>query len=81
MFPTDATNFLSLFLMFPLTLHISGPYWPIIRGVLTCCYATIWFLSCLLAVRASVEVALSYDKATSTDARTANKHNKNQMVA
>jgi hypothetical protein len=37
---------LSLFRLFPLTLHVSGPYWPIIRGVLSCYYATIWFLQC-----------------------------------
>jgi hypothetical protein len=49
--PTDATNYYPLFLMFPLTLHVSGLYWSIIRGVLSYCYATIWFLSCLLAVR------------------------------
>jgi hypothetical protein len=55
--PTDATKFISLFLMFPLTLHVSGLYWPIIRGV------------------------LPYSKATSTDARTVNKHGKSQMVA
>jgi hypothetical protein len=54
--PTDATNFISLFLMFPLTLHVSGLYWPINRGVLSCCYATIWLLPCLLTVRTSVEV-------------------------
>jgi hypothetical protein len=30
--------------LFPFTLHVSGPYWPIIRGVLNCYYATIWFL-------------------------------------
>jgi hypothetical protein len=58
--PTDATNFISLFLMFPLTLHVLGLYWPIIRGVLSCCYATIWLLPCLLTVRASVEVALEH---------------------
>jgi hypothetical protein len=62
--PTDATNFISLFLMFPLNLHVSGLYWPIIRSVLSCCYATIWLLSCLLAVRASVEVALPYGQQT-----------------
>jgi hypothetical protein len=60
--------------MFPLTLHVSGLYWPIIMGVLSCCYATIWFLPCLLTVRVSVE-------ATSTDTRTVNKHSKSQMVA
>jgi hypothetical protein len=32
---------LSLFRLFPFTLHVSGPYWPIIRGVLSCYYATI----------------------------------------
>jgi hypothetical protein len=57
--PTDATNYYPLFLMFPLTLHVSGLYWPIIRGVLSCCYATIWLLPCLLAVRASVEGGLA----------------------
>jgi hypothetical protein len=66
--PTDATNFISLFRMFPFTLQVSSLYWPIIRGVLSCCYATIWLLPCLLAVRASVEVALPYGRATSTDA-------------
>jgi hypothetical protein len=49
---------LSLFRLFPFTLHVLGPYWPIIRGVLSCYYATIWFLAVLLTVRASVEVAL-----------------------
>jgi hypothetical protein len=49
---------LSLFRLFPFTLHVSGPYWPIIRNVLCCYYATIWFLQ--------------YDKATSTDARKVN---------
>jgi hypothetical protein len=74
---TDVTNFISLFLMFHLTLHVSGLYWSIIRGVLICCYATIWLLSCLFTVRASLEVALSY----STDTRTVNKYDKRQMVA
>jgi hypothetical protein len=37
--------------MFPLALHVSGLHWPIIRDVLSCCYATIWFLSCLLAYK------------------------------
>jgi hypothetical protein len=37
---------LSLFRLFPFTLDVSGPYWPIIRGVLSCYYATIWFLHC-----------------------------------
>jgi hypothetical protein len=81
MLPTDATNFIFLFHMFPLTLHVSGPYWPIIRGVLSCCYATIWFLAVLLTVRASVEVVLAYCKTTSTDARTINNTARNQMVA
>jgi hypothetical protein len=56
--PTDATNFIYLFLMFLFTLHVSGLYWPIIRGVLSCCYATIWLLPGFLPVRASVEGGL-----------------------
>jgi hypothetical protein len=63
--PTDATNFISLFLMFSLTLHVSGLYWPIIRGLLSCCYASV----------------RGGGLATSTDARTVNKHGKSQMVA
>jgi hypothetical protein len=37
---------LSLFRLFSFTLNVSGPYWTIIRGVLSCYYATIWFLQC-----------------------------------
>jgi hypothetical protein len=37
-FPTDATNYMSLFYMLLLTLHVSGPYWPIIRGDLGCLF-------------------------------------------
>ena len=36
-----------LFLVF--SLHVSGFYEPIIRGISSCCfYATIWFMQCFV---------------------------------
>jgi hypothetical protein len=62
---------LSLFRLFPFTLHVSGPYWPIIRGACSCYCTTIWFLQCCwLFVRPWTWPCT--DKATSTDARTVN---------
>jgi hypothetical protein len=41
---------MSLFHISSLTLHVSDLHRPIIRGILSCCYATIWFMQCLLTV-------------------------------
>jgi hypothetical protein len=37
-------------------IYVSGLLRPIIRGILSCCYATIWFMQCLLTVRVPCEL-------------------------
>ena len=47
--PTDATFFvIFLYLLSSvLSLHVSGFYQPIIRGIFSCCvYAATWFMQC-----------------------------------
>jgi hypothetical protein len=48
--------FLYLFHISSLSLHVSGLLRPIIRSILSCCYATIWFMQCLLTVRVPCEL-------------------------
>jgi hypothetical protein len=71
-------NQIYIFIVYVLTLHVSGPHWPIIRGVLGCLFMPA-FGSCSAVVCPCVRGR--YDKATVRERTDRQQHCMSQMVA